>query len=197
VQRVEILIYEGVDELDAIAPFEVLAAAGFQVELVAIDPAPIVRGAHGLALRPDRFLGRCPELLVVPGGGWLARAPRGAWAEARSGVMPAAIADRHAAGSVVAGVCTGAMLLAAGGLLTDRPAVTHRGAMRELLEAGAQVHPEARVVDDGDVLTSGGVSAAIDLALNLVRRGRGIDAARASAKRIEHRPQGPVVEVLH
>ncbi|MGE5407192.1 MAG: DJ-1/PfpI family protein [Syntrophothermus sp.] len=196
-EQVQILVYEGVDELDAIAPFEVLAAAGFEVELVSLDPAPIIHGAHGLALRPDRFLGRCPDLLVVPGGGWLSRAPQGAWAEVRNRVMPAAIAERHAAGSVVAGVCTGAMLLAAGGLLRDRPAVTHRGALQELLEAGAHVHPEARVVDDGDILTSGGVTAAIDLALTVVRRERGLRAARVSAERIEHRPQGPVVEVLH
>lgn len=195
-EQVQILIYDGVDELDAVAPYEILAAAGFSVELVSIDPAPIVRAAHGLALSPTRFLGPAPDLLVVPGGGWLSRAPQGAWAEAQNGVMPAAIAERHAAGSVVAGVCTGVMLLAASGMLRDRPAVTHRGALQALLDAGAAVHPDARVVDDGDVLTAGGVTAAIDLALHLVRRERGAKAARAGAVRIEHAPQGPVVEVM-
>ncbi len=88
------------------------------------------------------------------------------------------------------------MLLAVSGMLRERPAVTHQAALRDLFDTGARVHPEARVVDDGDVLTAGGVSAAIDLALHLVRRERGAAAARAGARRIEHRPQGPVVEVL-
>jgi transcriptional regulator GlxA family with amidase domain len=195
VEQVQILIYDGVDELDAVAPYEILAAAGFSVELVSIDPAPIVRGAHGLSLSPTRFLGPAPDLLVVPGGGWLSRGPEGAWREAQWWVMPAAIAERHAAGSV-AGVCTGVMLLAASGILRGRPAVTHRAAMEELLLAGAEVHPDARVVDDGEVLTAGGVTAAIDLALHVVRRERGAKAARAGAVRIEHAPQGPVVEVM-
>jgi transcriptional regulator GlxA family with amidase domain len=188
-QRVEILVYDGVDELDAVGPFEVLAAAGFEVELVAIDPGPPVHGAHGLVLTPGRFLGPAPDLLVVPGGGWLTRAPRGAWAEARAGVLPAAIAERHAAGSVVAGVCTG-------GMLRGRPAITHQAALYDLATAGAQVHADARVVDDGDLLTAGGVTAAIDLALHVVRRERGARAALAEARRIERVPQGPVVEVL-
>jgi transcriptional regulator GlxA family with amidase domain len=110
--------------------------------------------------------------------------------------MPAAIAERHAAGSVIAGVCTGVMLLAASGMLRGRPAVTHNGALEDLLAAGAEVHPDGRVVDDGDVLTAGGVTAAIDLALHIVRRERGAGAAHAGARRIEHRPQGPVVEVM-
>ena len=196
VEQVQILVYDGVDELDVVAPYEVLSAAGLWVELVSIDPTPVIRAAHGLSLIPARPLGPAPELLVVPGGGWLSKAPHGAWTEVLNGVMPAAIAERHAAGSVVAAACTGAMLLAAAGLLEGRPAVTHRAALDDLREAGAEVHPDARVVDDGDVLTAGGVSASIDLGLHLVRRVRGHRAALAGADRIEHRPQGPVVEVL-
>lgn len=195
-EQVQILIYDGADELDVVAPFEILAAAGFAVELVSLDSATVIRTAHGLSLSPSRLLGPAPELLVVPGGSWISRAPQGAWAEARSGVMPAAIAERHAAGSMVAGVCTGAMLLAASGMLRGRPAVTHRAAMEELREAGAEVHPDARVVDDGDVLTAGGVTSAIDMALHIVWRERGPKAARAGAQRIEHVSVGPVVEVL-
>ncbi len=195
-ESVQILIYDGVDELDAVAPFEILAAAGFDVELAALDQAQTIRAAHGLALRPDRLLGPAPNLLVVPGGGWLSKAPAGAWAEAGRGVMPAAIAERHAAGSTIAGVCSGVMLLAASGMLRGRPAVTHHGALEDLGEAGAVVRSDARVVDDGDVLTAGGVTAAIDLALHIVRRERGDEAARRGARRIEHVPSGRVVEVL-
>src|SRR6185295_8781358 len=138
-------------------------------------------------------LAEAPDLLVVPGGGWLSRAPRGAWAEVQHGALPAAIAKRHKAGSVVAGVCSGAMLLAASGMLQGRPAVTHRGALEELGQSGSDVHPEARVVDDGDVLTASGVTSAIDLALHIVERERGEEAASRGARRIEYELQGPVL----
>lgn len=194
-EQVQILIYDGFDELDAIAPFEVLAGAGFAVELVSLAPVAGVRASHGLVLPPTGVLAPAPELLVVPGGSWVSKAPEGAWAEVQRGAMPAAIADRYAAGSVVASVCTGAMLLAASGMLQGRPAVTHHAAMEALAAAGAEVRPDARVVDDGDVLTAGGVTAAIDLALHIVCRQRGPEAARAAARRIEHVPGGRVVEV--
>lgn len=191
----QILVYDGADELDIVAPFEVLAAAEFEVELVCAERPSPVRCAHGLALSPDRRLGR-PDLLVVPGGNWISRAPQGAWSEARRGALPAAIAARHREGSVIAGVCSGVMLLAASGMLLGRPAVTHHAALEALADAGAVVRPDARVVDDGDVLTAGGVTSAIDLALHLVRRERGDAAAKAGARRIEYTPSGPVVEML-
>jgi transcriptional regulator GlxA family with amidase domain len=101
------------------------------------------------------------------------------------GVIPAAIAERYAAGCSIAGVCTGTMLLAASGILDGRPAVTHRSALDDLRGFGVDVHPEARVVDDGDVITAGGVTSGIDLALHIVARERGREAAEAEAARIE------------
>jgi transcriptional regulator GlxA family with amidase domain len=108
-------------------------------------------------------------------------------------ILPAAIAERHAAGSVIAGVCTGVMLLAASGMLRGRRAVTHRVALEELRKSGAEVHPEMRVVDDGDVLSAGGVTSAIDLALHIVERERGEEAASVGARRIEYEPKGPIL----
>lgn len=192
-EQVQILGYDGIDELDAIAPFEILAAAGFAVELVTLDQTPSIRTSHGMSINPDGVLGEAPELLVVPGGAWVSRAPAGAWAEVQRGILPAEIAARHAAGSVVAGVCTGVMLLAAGGILRGRPAVTHRAALDELRKSGAEVREDARVVDDGDVLTAGGVTSALDLALHIVARERGEDLASAGAQRIEYEPRGPVL----
>jgi transcriptional regulator GlxA family with amidase domain len=194
-KSVQVLIYEGADELDVVGPFEVLAAAGFEVELVDAGGSATVRGAHGLSLTADRELAS-PDLLIVPGGGWISRAPQGAWAEVQRGVLPTRIAECHRAGTVVAGVCTGVMLLAAGGMLLGRPAVTHHAALGDLQDTGAVVRPDARVVDEGDVLTAGGVTAAIDLALHIVRRRRGHTAAREGARRMEYAPAGPVVEVL-
>jgi transcriptional regulator GlxA family with amidase domain len=191
-ESAQVLVYDGADELDVVAPFEILAAAGFEVELASLGSHRI-RTAHGMTLLADGLLAPAPDLLVVPGGGWLSRAPEGAWAEARRGVAPAAIAARHAAGSVVAAVCSGVMIVAAAGLLAGRPAVTHQAALAELAESGALVRADARVVDDGDLLTAGGVTSAIDLALHLVRRERGEETATAAARRIEHEPRGSVL----
>jgi transcriptional regulator GlxA family with amidase domain len=184
----EILIYDGFDELDAIGPFEVLSPLG--ARLVTLAPADVVSARHGLALVPQGTLSEAPDLLVIPGGGWVARDERaGVYAEWLRGTIPAAIARRHAAGSVVASVCTGAMLLARAGILEGRPAVTHHAALDDLRAAGADVRPDARWVDDGDVLTAGGVTSGIDLALHLLERFAGTEVAQAAERLLEHRRQ--------
>ena len=192
-ERIQVLLYDGFDELDAIAPFEIFAAAGFKAEWVTPRQTWSIRTAHGASIHPHGVLGAAPDLLVVPGGGWASRAPQGAWAEVQRGTLPELIADRHAAGTLIAGVCSGVMLLAASGMLRGRPAVTHRVALEELRAYGAEVRPAARVVDDGDVITAGGVTSAIDLALHVVERERGTRAADAGARRIEHERRGPVL----
>jgi transcriptional regulator GlxA family with amidase domain len=194
--RTEIVMFDGVDELDVVAPFEILVSTGFDVELVTMQRCASVSGAHGMTLTPSGTLRSHPNLLIVPGGRWASKAPDSAWGEVQRGVLPAAIAERHAAGTRIAGVCTGAMLMAAAGLLRGRPAVTHRSALDDLRGFGAHVHPEARVVDDGDVLTSGGVTSGIDLALRLIERERGRDAALRAASRIEHDYRGPVISTI-
>ena len=189
--RIEIVVFDGVDELDAVAPFEILVAAGYQVELVTLEPRSAVTGSHGMTLTAHRTLDR-PDLLIVTGGGWSTKAAASAWGEVQRGVLPSAIAELHVSGTRIGGVCTGAMLMAASGILRGRPAVTHRSALDDLREFGVEVHPEARVVDDGDVLTSGGVTSGIDLALHLIELDRGRDAALREAARIEHEFRGPV-----
>ncbi|HMA26327.1 MAG TPA: DJ-1/PfpI family protein, partial [Solirubrobacterales bacterium] len=84
-ERIQILIFEGFDDLDVFAPFEILAAAGFTTELVTLGQTWSVRSAHGASVHPHCVLASDPDLLVVPGGGWASRAPRGAWAEVQSG----------------------------------------------------------------------------------------------------------------
>jgi transcriptional regulator GlxA family with amidase domain len=190
--RTEIVLYDGFEELDAFGPYEVLAGAGLEPALVTLDAADPVTGAHGAVVVPHAMLGDRPDLLVVPGGGWAARPPSGAWAEAQGGVLPAALAERHRAGTLLAGVCTGTMLLAAAGVLLGRPAVTHRAALEDLAAAGARVLAGARVVDDGDIVTCGGVTAGIDLALWLVERRLGAPAAERAAQTIEYTRQGAV-----
>jgi transcriptional regulator GlxA family with amidase domain len=190
--RTEILLYDGFEELDAFGPFEVLAGAGLEPALVTLDAADRVTGRHGAVVVAHAALSDRPDLLVVPGGGWAARRASGAWAEAQRGVLAPVLADRHRAGTLLAGVCTGAMLLAAAGVLLGRPAVTHRSALEDLAAAGARVLAGARVVDDGDVVTCGGVTAGIDLALWLVERRLGASAAERVAAAIEYTRQGAV-----
>jgi len=126
------------------------------------------------------------DLLVVPGGGWTARdEDASAWAEAQKGDVPRALGEYHAAGVRTAAVCTGAMLLAEAGVTDGRRAVTHASAIDELRESGAAV-VDTRVVDDGDLLTAGGVTSGIDLALYLVEQEFGEEIADRVATVIEY-----------
>ena len=183
--RTEILIYDGFDELDAFGPYEVLANGGFDVALVAHGADRVV-AANGAIVVPHRAPTDQAELLVIPGGGWTLRGPKGAWAEVQRGVLPALIAERHAAGARIASVCTGAFLVAAAGLLNGRPATTHHTDVDDLEAMGVRVIRDARVVDEGDILSAAGVTSGIDLALWLVEREKGRAAADAVAAEIEH-----------
>jgi transcriptional regulator GlxA family with amidase domain len=185
--RTEILIFDGFDELDAFGPYEVLAEAGFDVALVTHPATDRIVTARGAIVVPDRQLSDLAELLVVPGGGWTRRAPKGAWAEVQRGVLPRVIAQRHAAGARIASVCTGAFLVAAGGLLERRPAITHWKDVDALENMGVCVIRDTRVVDDGDIITAGGVTSGLDLALWIVEQHKGREAAAEVAAEIEHR----------
>ncbi|MDQ2050438.1 DJ-1/PfpI family protein [Natronolimnohabitans sp. A-GB9] len=182
---VEIVLFDGVDELDAIGPYEVFenaaqAGADLETSLVTLEETDIVTASHDLRVEPQGTLGD-PDLLVVPGGGWTT-ANEGVRAIVEDGVLPDAVDERYAAGATVASVCTGAMILAEAALLEGRPAATHPVAVDDLEAHAANVVDE-RVVDDGDVLTAGGVTAGIDLALWLVEREFGEDvASEVSAK---------------
>jgi putative intracellular protease/amidase len=183
--RTQILFFDGFDDLDAVAPFEVLTAAGFPTR--AVRPpgaATTVVTHHGLTLAIGDELSLpgpdAPGLLIVPGGGWADGTATGVRAEC-AGALPGRLADLHADGTVIASVCTG------------RPAVTHASALDDLTAAGADVRCDARVVDDGNVLTAGGVTAGIDLAIHLVARYAGDDAGRRAARRLEYTPAGGVL----
>jgi transcriptional regulator GlxA family with amidase domain len=184
--HVQILIYDGFDELDAIGPYEILHGAGFDTQLAVLEATRTITASHGTVIVPHALLSERPDLLLVPGGGWRDRKPVGTWAEYERGVIPAAIAERHAAGSRVGSVCTGAMLLAKSGILDGRPATTHWAAYDDLRAHGVDVHPEARVVDDGDILTCGGVTSGLDLALHIVEAELGADAATFASRLLEH-----------
>ncbi|CCQ37810.1 PfpI family protease [Natronomonas moolapensis 8.8.11] len=187
--RVDVLLFEGFDELDAIAPYEVFRLAarrdGVDARLVTVTPADRVEARSGLRVEPDGTVSDSPEALVVPGGGWNDPDGPGVRREYDRGDLPEVIADAFAAGATVASVCTGAMLLAAAGLLEGRPATTHHTALADLRDTGC-VAREARFVDDGRVLTAGGITSGIDLALHLVERECGPDVAASVARELEY-----------
>jgi transcriptional regulator GlxA family with amidase domain len=195
--NVQIVLFNGFDELDAIAPHEVWHMAKdikpeIEVQLVTLDGTKEIVASNKLRVQAEGQLGeKHPDLVVVPGGGWMGRSPAGAWAEAKRGPLPAKLAELHRQEIVMTSVCTGAMLLAAAGLLKNRPATTNHGALDELEKAGARVVP-ARVVDDGDVVTSGGITAGIDLSLWLVERFFGSDTAFILEGLLEYERRGTV-----
>ncbi|QBD76705.1 DJ-1/PfpI family protein [Ktedonosporobacter rubrisoli] len=195
---IAIVLFEGFEEMDALAPFSVFQQVtmhrqDMHVRLVSYDGAEEVTAAHGLRVRVDETLSleSPPDVLIVPGGGWASRAERGAWAEAEQGVLPAHLARFKQAGVTMGAVCTGSLLLAKAGLLAGRPATTHHLAIEDLRAAGAQII-NARVVDDGDVVTAGGVTSGLDLALWLIERYFGAEIAISIESLLEYERRGTV-----
>jgi transcriptional regulator GlxA family with amidase domain len=184
--RIDIVVFDGMDELDAVGPLEVLRRAGFDVRLVAHDAPRFVTCAYGLTITPDGAPRSDAEIVMFPGGGWVSRAAKGVRAEVESERWKPLIQQAESRGAVLASVCTGAMILAAAGALTGRRAATHHDAWADLEAAGATLVRE-RVVDDGDRITAGGVTSGIDLALHLVGRFAGEQLADRIADNLEYR----------
>ena len=194
--RIAIALFEDAEELDFAGPWEVLsywarevAQAAVEVFTVADSPAPI-RAAKGLRVLPDRTWDDSGQIdvLIVPGGIGTRRllgADEPLLGRLRT------LAD---AGTLMTSVCTGSLVYAAAGLLRGRPATTHWQALDLLgsLDPTIELRPDDRYVDDGDVITAAGVSAGIDMALHLVIRLDGPDAARAVKREIQYDPQPPV-----
>jgi transcriptional regulator GlxA family with amidase domain len=188
---IDIAVFDGMDELDAIGPLEVLRSAAergadFDVQLITSHPQPSVRCRHGLELVPDGASRADADMVIFPGGGWIATSERGARAEVSGKHWVPVIEAAAQRGAILASVCTGAMILASAGVLTGRRAITHHGAWRDLEASGAAVVHE-RVVDDGDRITAGGVTSGIDLGLWLVERFVGKDMADQIAENLEYR----------
>jgi transcriptional regulator GlxA family with amidase domain len=193
-KRVGILIFPDVEVLDFCGPFEVFSAtrldedrrraepSPFEVLLVAEEKDPVV-ATGGLKVVPDVTLETCPplDILVVPGG-W------GTRAEIKNKRLLDWIAERGRLVETLTSVCTGAMLLGQAGLLDGRKATTHWRSldwMRESFPAVA-VEEKLHVVEDGNVLTSAGISAGIDMALRVVTRYCGEPVGRATARHMEY-----------
>jgi transcriptional regulator GlxA family with amidase domain len=188
--RIDILIFDGFDELDAIGPYEVLRTsighgADIEVTLVGAHGPATITADHGTKFIVDRGVSDDADVILVPGGGWITRSDKGAWGEVQRGEIPGRIALAHARGTVIGSVCTGALILAAAGITEGRPATTHHDAIEDFRATGAQI-VDARVVDAGDVITAGGVTSGIDLGLALVERAAGREVADSVAYDLEY-----------
>ncbi|MCD9195141.1 DJ-1/PfpI family protein [Streptomyces albireticuli] len=200
-RHIQIVLFEGAEDQDFTGPYEVFSAAGhispgaFAATYVTLDGPRTVTTSYGTRVEVES--GWSPDsadVLVVPGGGWHPKRPGqpGVTAEIERGDLPKALRSaRQREGLTIAAVCTGAMLLSAAGITDGRPCTTHHGAKAELVKEGGVVK-DARVVDDGDLVTSGGVTSGLDLALWLVRREAGADLAVKLEALLEYERRGTV-----
>ena len=194
-RRIAIVLFDGVEELDAAGPWEVLAywtrrhpEDGWEVVLTSRDGAAVT-AAKGMAIGAHVSFDQLGpvDVLLHPGGGGTRRLQGDPqhldWVREQRRRVP-----------LMTSVCTGSLVYASAGLLAGRPATTYWSAFDELTAAdpSIEVRPDDRFVDDGDVVTSAGVSAGIDMALHLVVRLAGADRARQVRRGIQYDPQPPV-----
>ena len=190
-RQIGVLVFDGVEELDAVGPWEVLShwtqtcpEDGWDAFCLSADGAPVV-GAKSLVLGAHHSFDDAPPLdvLIHPGGPgtrpMLLDPDHLGWVRSLRDSVP-----------LMTSVCTGSLVYAAAGLLTGRRATTHWASLNLLSELDPTIITDvaARFVDDGDLITSAGVSAGIDMALHLVSRFAGVGRARAVQREIQYEP---------
>lgn len=204
----QIVLYDGFDPLDVIAPFEVLAAGSefvggaLDLSLVSAEgPRTVTSGTRGLTLTATAVLDPAESgCVLVPGAsGPIAADPD-------DGIETIPVLLSRAAQTelttllakafdnpdiTVAGVCGGSVIMAMSGLIEGRHAVTHHLGL-DLLDAAGVHAVSARVVDDGDLVTAGGVTSGLDLALHLLDRWYGPRIAHAVEELFEYERRGMV-----
>jgi transcriptional regulator GlxA family with amidase domain len=194
-RHIGVLLFDDVEELDAVGPWEVLASwtkffpdDGWSVSCLS-KTGGSVTAAKGLVLGAHHAIADAPPLdvLLHPGGVGTRPMLRDVehldWIRKQRAMVP-----------LLTSVCTGSLVYAAAGLLTGRPATTHWASLDLLkeLEPTVEVRADDRYVDDGDLITSSGVSAGIDMALHLVARLVSEDRAREVRRYIQYDPEPPV-----
>jgi len=194
-RHIGILLFPDVEELDAVGPWEVLSywtrtfpADGYAVTTLS-KSGGLVECAKGLVVQAQHLYADVPplEVLIYPGG-------RGTRPHLTDNAQLDWVRRQRQEVPLMASVCTGSLVYAAAGLLAHRPATTHWASLEMLaeLDPSIDIRPDARFVDDGDVVTSAGISAGIDMALHLVRRFAGPDRAREVRRGIQYDPAPPV-----
>ncbi len=188
-RTVAILIFDGVELLDFCGPFEVFSTLDrdrevprFEVFAIAETAEP-VRARNGLEVIPARCFADEPriDVLIVPGG-------IGTRRELGNARLIEWIRKTSGSAELTLSVCTGALLLAQAGLLQGLKVTTHFKALDLLREIapGAEVLPERRYVDNGDIVLSAGISAGMDMSFHVIARLHGEDAAEEAARHMEY-----------
>lgn len=201
-KRVGILLYDYVDVLDFTGPAEVLALTTknkveealtlYKKELLPTKPFEIftisetgeqIKTHSGIKVEPDFSFDISPELdiLIIPGGPLRA---------VQSMIKNKKVQEwiiKHKNSEYICSVCTGAYILGSTGLLNGKKATTHHLALKNLQEKypEIQVVSESKVIHDSNLITSGGVSSGINMALYLVEQIMGKSVAKRTAKTIE------------
>jgi transcriptional regulator GlxA family with amidase domain len=187
-RQIAMVLYPGVTALDVIGPHEVLRAIpGAEVRFVAREAGPVVTDGGVLVLGATHGFEETPRpwMVLVPSS---------------TAHTPTAMADRrliawlravHPTTEWTTSVCSGALVLAAAGLLEGLEATTHWAGMDTLARFGAIPRPDARVVRSGRVWTAAGVSAGIDLGLALLAETAGRRAAEVEQLIVEYDPRSP------
>lgn len=187
-----ILFFEGTEELDAIGPWEVFTMTNrfqedFSVFTVS-EKGGMVNCAKGLRIETQYAIAEAPDfdILLVPGG-------RGTRTEIHNQTLLSWIAERAPKLSWITSVCTGSMVLTAAGPAAGKRVTTHWAAMDEIraLDGVGEVLEDARYVRDGNVVTSAGVSAGIDMALWLIGEIYDPATARTVQRAMEYDPAPP------
>jgi transcriptional regulator GlxA family with amidase domain len=188
-RQIGILLFDDIEELDAVGPWEVLShwtryypEDGWAVTCLSRDGGSVA-AAKGLSIGAHHSFESAPRLdvLIHPGGMGTRRLLRDpehlAW-----------VLEQRATAGLLTSVCSGSLVYAAAGLLRGRAATTHWAAVPELaaLDSSVRIDESARWVDDGDIITSAGVSAGIDMALYLVDRLVGAERAREVQRYIQY-----------
>jgi transcriptional regulator GlxA family with amidase domain len=193
-KQIAFVVYDGLTPLDLVGPLQVMSAlerfapewktvvVGKTLDVIGTDTPLKIAPSATFADVPS------PYAFIVPGG----EAPtlRAMYDDEIQGYVREAAKTAE----VVSSVCTGALVLAAAGLLEGRPATTH-WAYASLLEKFGARYVRSRWVDDGNVVTAAGVSAGIDLALHLVGKLAGDELGRFIQLGIEYDPQPPLGKI--
>jgi transcriptional regulator GlxA family with amidase domain len=188
-KNVAILIFNDVEVLDFAGPFEVFSVTGrreglepFNVYTVAETVGPVLARNH-FSVNPRYTFEDCPrpDILLVPGG-------YGTRREMHNSNLLTWIGQCAKEAELLLSVCTGALILARAGLLNGLSATTHHGAIGELRELAPEtkIHPNHRIVDNGHIILSGGISAGIDMSLYVVAKFLGQERARETATYMEY-----------
>ena len=184
--QIAIPLYDGFTALDAVGPYEVLSRIpGADLKFVATEAGPYKTDNGMLTMIAEASLDDVPQpdILCVPGG-W---GTREAISDER---LVGWIRKAHETTQWTTSVCTGSLLLGAAGILDGLDATSHWLELETLAEMGA--HPtDQRVVEQGKVITSAGVSSGIDMALFLLAKISGDEFAQTIQLLIEYDPQPP------